>query len=192
MYLEEAKKRALGLMAEFSVDGTPISEYENMDYLNRMNRFAYDAIVEIANECPIEASEVYTLEKQGDSVKYHKLDLPSDFKDLNFINFEDEVFTGTYRIVKRQLWLQATYEGTLELFYFKHPTLLTDETEDSHEFEVEQQYHALIPYYMGGMAIGDENPVIGDKLMNMFYSKLENTKQTHTDDQQKIDTIFFI
>lgn len=48
MNLGEAKKRALSLMAEYSVDGVPISDGENADYLNRMNRFADVAQKELA------------------------------------------------------------------------------------------------------------------------------------------------
>lgn len=48
MQLGEAKKKALSLMAEYSVDGVPIPEGENADYLNRMNRFADVAQKELA------------------------------------------------------------------------------------------------------------------------------------------------
>ncbi len=55
MNLGEAKKRALSLMAEYSVDGVPISDGENADYLNRMNRFADAAQKELAQVKKIHA-----------------------------------------------------------------------------------------------------------------------------------------
>jgi hypothetical protein len=48
MNLGEVKKKALSLMAEYSIDGVEISAAENADYLNRMNRFADIAQKEIA------------------------------------------------------------------------------------------------------------------------------------------------
>ncbi|MET3699516.1 hypothetical protein SAMN05877753_111154 [Bacillus oleivorans] len=56
MNLGEAKRKALSLMAEYSVDGVPIPDGENADYLNRMNRFADMAQKELATIKKIHAS----------------------------------------------------------------------------------------------------------------------------------------
>jgi hypothetical protein len=53
--LGEAKKKALSLMAEYSVDGVPISDGENADYINRFNRFADIVQKEIAQVKKIHA-----------------------------------------------------------------------------------------------------------------------------------------
>ncbi|MBS4173472.1 hypothetical protein [Bacillus sp. FJAT-49736] len=55
MNLGEAKKKALSLMAEYSVDGVQIPDGENADYLNRMNRFADISQKEIAQVKKIHA-----------------------------------------------------------------------------------------------------------------------------------------
>lgn len=55
MNLGEAKKKALSLMAEYSVDGVVTPDGENADYLNRMNRFADIAQKEIAQVKKIHA-----------------------------------------------------------------------------------------------------------------------------------------
>lgn len=59
MNLREAKEKALSLMAEYSIDGVPIPDGENADYLNRMNRFADTAQKEIAQVKKIHA--VYSI-----------------------------------------------------------------------------------------------------------------------------------
>jgi hypothetical protein len=59
LQLGEAKKKALSLMAEYSVDGVPIPDGENADYLNRMNRFADTAQKEISQIKKIHA--VYSI-----------------------------------------------------------------------------------------------------------------------------------
>lgn len=55
MLLGEAKKRALSLMAEYSIDGVVTSDGENADYLNRMNRFADQAQKELSQVKKIHA-----------------------------------------------------------------------------------------------------------------------------------------
>lgn len=55
MNLGEAKRKALSLMAEYSVDGVPIPDGENADYLNRMHRFADMAQKELAQVKKIHA-----------------------------------------------------------------------------------------------------------------------------------------
>ena len=59
MQLGEAKKKALSLMAEYSVDGVLTPDGDNADYLNRMNRFADTAQKEIAQVKKIHA--VYSI-----------------------------------------------------------------------------------------------------------------------------------
>ncbi|MFS0904127.1 hypothetical protein AB3N02_13820 [Priestia aryabhattai] len=192
MNLGQVKTRALALMDEYSVDGTLNSETENADYLNRMAVFASDAQFEIADKVNIDASIVYQLEKQDDSVKYHKLDLPTNYKELKFIYFNDELFEGAYRLVNRQLWISSGYVGVLELFYNKNPQTLDAETEDSYEFEVEEHVQHLIPYYVGGQAFSGEKDEISDKLLNLYYGKLDAVRKEYNDGQQTIDTTFFM
>ena len=80
MKLGEAKKRALSLMAEYSIDGVLIPEGENADYLNRMSRFANDAQFEISEKVPIEAS--FFMEQVADNKRdYVRYELPVDFKE---------------------------------------------------------------------------------------------------------------
>lgn len=56
MNLGEAKRKALSLMAEYSVDGVAIPDGENADYLNRMNRFADISQKELAQVKKIHAT----------------------------------------------------------------------------------------------------------------------------------------
>jgi hypothetical protein len=170
MNLGKAKDKALALIAEYSIDGSKISVSENADYLNRMNEFASDAQMEISDKIPIDA--VFTYEQASTGIKtYNKIPLPEDFKELRFVNLNDERLNN-YRIENNNLIIRDSISGTIEISYSKNPTELSETTEESYEFEVDKHVHHLIPYFMGGMAVHDENPTISDRLLNMYYTKL--------------------
>lgn len=176
MNLAEAKTKALSLMSEYSIDGVLVPADENVDYTNRMNRFASDAQFEIADKLPIESS--YVIEQTADTTEgYNKHVLPDDLKQFKYINRNDEYFSD-YRIENGKILIRKSYEGTFEVFYDKNPTELTDATLDTYEFEIPKHAHSLIPYYLGGMALSAENPVLSDKLLNMFYSRLSTIAKT--------------
>jgi hypothetical protein len=190
MNLGEAKKKALSLMAEYSVDGVAIPDGENADYLNRMNRFASDAQMEISNLIGIEAS--YLINQVSSTEEgYNKYPLPTDFKNHRYMNYLDERFRD-YRIENGKLLLKKSYSGEFELFYYKNPSDLDSDTPDSYEFLVDYHVQHLIPYFMGGMALQDENPSMSDRLLNMYFSKLSGIKEKNDDFPNEIETVFYI
>lgn len=185
MNLGECKKKALSLMAEYSVDGILIPTDENEDYLNRMNRFASDAQMEISNKVGIETS--YTFHLVADpSGGYTKHLLPDDYKEYLYLNYQDEHFRD-YRIENRKLLIPKTYDGEFELFYYKHPIEITPDTNESYEFEVTKHAQHLIPYFVAGMAVQDEKQAISDRLLNLYYSMLNNLRPL--DDEASNDSI---
>jgi hypothetical protein len=177
--LGEAKKKALSLIAEYSVDGSIISDSENADYLNRMNRFASDAQMEISDKVGIETS--YTIIQAASSESgYNKYPLPDNFKEHLYVNLDDLLFTD-YRIQNKNLVISKLYNGTFELFYFKNPAELDPNTEDTYKFELELHAQAPIPYFMGAMAIQDEKPNTASLLLNMYSSKLSSLHKKNID-----------
>ena len=188
MNLGEAKKRALSLMAEYSIDGTIVPDAENADYLNRMNRFANDAQMEISDKVGIELSTFYS--QIGTSEEgYTRYDLPTNYKELRKVMYNDKVFTN-FRIVSKKILFEKSLNGTFELIYSAVPMELTAETPDSYEFEVDKHVHYIIPYYLGGMAIHDENPQIADRLLNIYFSRLNNVEKTEQDYPYAVEIIY--
>ncbi|WP_050613335.1 hypothetical protein [Bacillus testis] len=188
MNLGEAKKRALSVMAEYSIDGTLIPDNENADYLNRMNRFANDAQFEISEKIPIESS--FYMEQFGNnSTGYTRYDLPKDFKEMGSMLLNGSPFLP-FRVQGRSFSLPSNVTGSFELIYHKNPTELDDKTPDSYEFEVDQYAQQIIPYYMGGMALADENVTIADRLMNLYYTKLQALYKRNNDYPQTILNVF--
>lgn len=190
MNLGEAKERALSLIAEYSVDGSRISDSENADYLNRMNRFSSDAQMEISEQLGIEAS--FTFEQDGTNESgYNRYELPTDFKEHRLLLRENEIFLD-YRIQNQYLMLKKGVTGSFELLYYKYPQELTVNTPDSYEFEIALNGHALIPYYVGGMVIADENTAIADRLLNIYFTRLQSLTKRNEDYPQLIHSIFHV
>lgn len=190
MNLAEAKKRALSLMAEFSLDGVVIPDGENADYLNRMSRYASDAQTEISDKISVEASFVF--EQQGSNEQgFNKHPLPKDVKEIKYMMLNDYPFSA-FTVRNRQIWVNKSVSGTLELFYDKIPTLLDSSTPDTYEFELDEHVQHLIPYYLGGMALLDESPAISDKLLNLYYSKLQALSKREMDYPSYIESVYNI
>lgn len=190
MNLGEAKKKALSLMAEYSTDGVLIPDGENADYLLRMNRFASDAQMEISEKVGINTS--YTFTQIGSSADgYNKYPVTADFKEHRYIELNGKDFTN-YRLRNKELLIPKSYDGTFEWFYYKNPTELTPNTPDTYEFEVDKNVQYLIPYFMGGMAIQDENVLLADRLLNMYYGRLAEISKKSEDYQQTIKNTYSI
>lgn len=180
MNLAEFKSKVLKYIDEYSVDGVKTSDGENADYLLKMNSMADDCQKEIANKIGIESSVIYDLSTYSSDTAYLKIDLPTDFKELMYVNLDDEPFYD-YRIQNGKLLIDKMYSGQLELFYDKYPTLIDENTADTYEFEIDQHAQYLIPLYVGGMVISNENMNQSDKLLNMYYSALAGLKRKSHD-----------
>lgn len=178
--LSELKSKVLIYIDEYSVDGVKTSDGENADYLLKINSMANDCQKEIANKIGIEASVVFDLSTYSSDTTYLKIDLPTDFKELMFVNLDDEPFFD-FRIQNSKLIIDKTYTGSLEVFYDKYPTFIDENTADTYEFEIDQHAQSLIPLYVGGMVISNENAAQSDKLLNIYYSDLSGLKKKSHD-----------
>jgi hypothetical protein len=76
--------------------------------------------------------------------------------------------------------LNYSLNGQFDLYYWKKPTVITNLTATTYEFEVSEDAQSLIPWFMGGWAIMDEKPNIGTQLLNQYFalkSALENNDE---------------
>jgi hypothetical protein len=174
MKLGEAKKRAIQLIEEYSVRGTITSDAKNADYLLRMNNLADYAQNEISDRVGIDAS--FSIDantaKIAEENYHYKYALPDDFKDMRHVLYRDIPFYE-YRIENRQLWVTRWLEPNYTVYYYKYPTAIDDTTSDDYEFEIDPYAQTMIPYYLGGMVIADEENVgLSNKLLNIFYERL--------------------
>lgn len=174
MNLGSAKTKALQRMDEYSSSGAVIPEAKNADFKLRMNDAADYVQKEISDKVGINA--VYTINSSVTPTAtengYDKYDLPTTYKDHRFAYIDDERFED-YRMVDRQIWIPEGNTSTITLYHYKYPATITDSTADSYEFEVDPNTHECIPYYIAGQALMYDDPASSDKLLNIYYSRLE-------------------
>jgi len=66
--------------------------------------------------------------------------------------------------------LNYSLNGQFDIFYWKKPTVITNLTATTYEFEVTEDAQALIPWFMAAYAIMDEKPSIGYILRDQYYA----------------------
>ena len=64
--------------------------------------------------------------------------------------------------------------GQFDIHYFRYPTVITNDTPDTYEFEVDIDAQTLIPWFMAGHAIYTENANLGTQLLNQYYALKES------------------
>lgn len=116
-------------------------------------RFAGDYVYNTKNR----ALYPYTFPSADDVPQwkaYNEYDLPSDFWEISkLIRIGDtrrlENFRN-YQITKKKLYLNRFEEGEFRLYYWKKPTLLSDDTDVP---EIPEEYHYLIAHYVAAMVL---------------------------------------
>lgn len=174
MQLGEAKRRAIQLIEEYSVRGTITTSAKNADFLLRMPGLADYAQNQISDRVGIDAVFAITPDtpKISEEHLYYKYALPDDFKDMRHMLHRDQPFYH-FRIENHQLWVSKWIEPHYEVYYYRYPTVIDADTPDEYEFEVDRYAQDMIPYYLGGIVIADEENVgLSNKLLNIFYERL--------------------
>jgi hypothetical protein len=178
MNLGEVKDRALMLMREWSTDGVKIPDGDNADYLNSMYAFADIAQKQIAKRRRIRASyDITQTAEDTETVEMNKYDLPDDFYQLDKIIYTNE--DGVYAQVtsfnwegKKTLVIPNDITGTFHVHYFRLPTTITSTTDDSYEFEVDEDVQSAIPFFIAAQCMMDEDIGRATLKLNEYHAML--------------------
>jgi hypothetical protein len=159
-------------MNEYSTNGTLTGTSANADYTLRMNGLINDAQHELAKKRKISAT--YTLPDTPDSTTtlYNKYNMPADFMEIKCI-YKDEYPFGGGLWDWKTLSIKKEYTGTFTVSYYKYPTEVNDSTLDTFQLELDPDVQTLIPYYVGGYLMIDENPAVGIQLLNQYQARLD-------------------
>lgn len=179
MKLEDAKRKALMLMREWSIDGIQQVGVDIADYSESFNDFADIAQKQIAERRPIEASYQISQTASTDTpITFNRFTMPDDFKQVRKVIYEDG--NGHYCVMTDYMWegkktfvLPSNTGGTFTIYYDKYPTSITPDTEDSYEFEVDEDVQELIPFFMAAHALMEDAPDRATQKLNEYYSRLE-------------------
>jgi len=186
MKLGDAKRQALVLMREWTIDGQPIGA-DSVDYLKSMDDLANIAQTEIARRRKIPA--VLQLPWLGGEpyANMRVFTMPLDFLEVRRVEFYetagqplDEEANRLFRwISKKEIGiLESALFGNWFVYYYRLPTpivvnLSNEKANDNYEFEVDADVQYLIPFFMAAQLLMDENVGLAITKLNEYQSKLD-------------------
>ena len=181
MKLGELKTYAIKLIDEYS-NNANITDDE--DIRLKLNDLFNIAQIEMATSIrQIEKvfefslpSDEYTAQEDE---QYISIPLPEDFFDINKIRFypKDRRFSLDYYIQAKNLKVNKNGVGKYELEYYAYPTVITEETTDEHELEVDLDAQMFLPYYVAADILKSDVSADYTSFEAKYNNKLELLKQ---------------
>lgn len=136
MTLLEIKKKVLQLIEEIS-DNANLTD--DPDIKAKLNSVINMVQFELARMKKIPAY-VSRVVNEGEVVDMNTLD---NFYQLRLIRF-----TGSYELIEDMaVFLE---DGTADIYYYKYPVAITDETPDTYEFELSLDALEILPFGVAG------------------------------------------
>lgn len=137
MKLLDMKKKVLQLIEE--IDTTQETLTNDPDISAKMNGVINSVMFELARMKKIPTTKSVEVTK-GQVLDLNTLD---NFYQARLVRFD-----GGYDLIE-QLVVFAS-DGTADIFYYKYPEAITDETTDDYEFELSQDALEIMPYGVAG------------------------------------------
>jgi hypothetical protein len=169
----QIKTKATQIIREFSNNGSLIGSGENADYLLSMNSFINDAQFELSSIRPIVKS--YKLgEPISSTGALKRYQMPSDFAGFKELKNGDFQFTSLDWEGKVMI-IPAYMTGDFTLWYYGYPSVIDNATNDNTELEIDLDLQQVIPYYVAGHIIIDENPSLAQFFLDEYDRKKTKT-----------------
>ncbi|MCI8594911.1 MAG: hypothetical protein HFF09_06610 [Oscillospiraceae bacterium] len=150
MTLGEGKKIVLKLLDEYSSGGAVT---EDRDINAKMNEFFDLAQKNVAQyKKIIKSCEVELRAPQAEENGYLAYEMPDDFL-RPFRIWNGKRVAGRYPWRNKKLLVPAGETGVRLVEYVAMPQTITDETEDSYQFEVEEDAAACMPYFVAAQQL---------------------------------------
>lgn len=144
MTLGDNKRICLGLIEEYSPTNKNLTDDE--DIRDRLNLVYSTNYQDLAQKKKIEASKKYIITDEGEG--FEQFSLPSNMYQfirvvgLNDYNERKSVATD---IIGKKLYIKRE-AGTYILEYYAYPEVITLDTEDDFELEIDQDVQLILPY----------------------------------------------
>ena len=168
MTLEEMKIKVYSVIEEYSEEADNLTEDEDLaakmhscinTIMNEMSRFK-----KIDAYTTLEVSE-------GDNLAFS--DIASDIYQLNLIR------GVTYHTIQNRVIFNE--KGTAEVYYYKYPEQITDETDDSYTFELDTDALEIMPYGVAGLLLAsDVSNNYGQIYTNLYREKISQLDSRKT------------
>ena len=137
MTLLEIKKKVLQLIEEISPNNANLTD--DPDIKAKLNSVINMVQFELARMKKIPAYVQRTV-SAGEVVDMNTLD---NFYQLRLIRF-----TGNYELIENMVVFSE--EGKVDIYYYKYPVSITDNTPDTYEFELSLDALEILPFGVAG------------------------------------------
>lgn len=144
MTLEENKKICLGLIEEYSPNNKYLTDDE--DIRGRLNLVYAPNYQQASQRKKMLRTKVYTIEKDSEGMSEYAL--PSNmyqFKRIIGLDDKNERKNVGYDVIGKKIYLKNEM-GKYILEYYAYPEIITEETEDDFELEIDQDVQMILPY----------------------------------------------
>lgn len=144
MTLQENKKICLGLIEEYS----PTNQYltDDEDIQTRINLVYAPNYQFLSQEKKILKTKTINISESNDSSL--ETNLPSDmyqFKRLVALDSNNNRISPSYDIIGNKIYIKQN-EGKYIIEYYAYPQVITEETEDDFELELDQDVQMLLAW----------------------------------------------
>lgn len=173
MTLEEMKLKTYSLIEEYNEEADNLTEDE--DLATKMNSCINIIMNEMSRFKKITAYD--TLEvKEGDNLAFS--DIASDMYQLNMITGVD------YHTIQDRVIFDET--GTAQIYYYKYPEQITEETEDDYTFELDTDALEIMPYGIAGLLLASDV----SNNYGQIYTNLYRDKISQLDSRKTMSNVF--
>jgi hypothetical protein len=161
MTLEEMKAKVYSIIEEYSEEADNLTEDE--DLAAKMNTCINTIMNEMSRFKKIDA---YTTMSVTEGQNIALTDIDNNLYQLNIIHGVEYEPIGNR--------VKFNEEGTAEIYYYKYPEQITNETEDSsYTFELDTDALEIMPYGVAGLLLAsDVSNNYGQIYTNMYREKI--------------------
>lgn len=174
MTLEEMKLKVYTVIEEYNEAEDNYTEDE--DLAAKMNSCINMIMNEMSRFKKINAYTTLSV-KEGDNLEFKDID-PNMYQ-LNLIRGVD------YHTIQDRVIFNKT--GTAEIYYYKYPTQITEETEDDYTFELDTDALEIMPYGVAGLLLASD---ISNNY-GQIYTNLYKEKISQLDSRKAMGNVVF-
>jgi hypothetical protein len=168
--LGQIKTKAIQIIRAYSNGGSLVGSGENSDYILSMNSFINDAQFDLSSIRPIVKTYKFPTLPDSQTQALKRFKMPSDFAGFKELKNGDFQFTS-FDWEGKTMIIPVSYTGDFALWYYAFPAVYDATTPDSTELDIDLDLQQVIPYYVAGHVIIDENPSLAEFFLNEYNSK---------------------
>lgn len=152
MTLIEVIKQALALADEYSPDAGYSQMFtEDEDFQQKLKLLFAQPYQELSQIKKIKKQKTYTVKVNDESEdRYTAYSLPFDLYKTKEIVVQDantnKLIDGDYYLQNKKIYLNDSVGANYILVYYAYPEVITEETEDDFELEIDQDAQMILPY----------------------------------------------